>query len=94
VEPITERLIVGIATAVLMGGGGLFGLGKVNDAEGVSAELVKFYAPELGRARLEIDRLQRKNEAQKELCVELLDDEKENTAHWRDQCRSRENADS
>ena len=85
-EPVTERLIATIATAVLLGGGGLFGLGKVNDAEGVSAELVKFYAPELGRVRMEVVRLQEKNEAQKDLCVGLLKKEQENAAHWRAQC--------
>lgn len=77
---------VGLLVAALGGGGSWLGLGEVQKAESTSAELVKFYAPELGRARMEIDRLQKKNEAQKDLCVELLNAERENTAQWRAQC--------
>ena len=84
---------VGLLVAALGGGGSWLGLGEVQEAEiearaaeGISAELVKFYAPELGRARMEIDRLQKKNEDQKDLCVQLLKTEQENTAQWRAQC--------
>jgi len=73
--------------AALGGGGSWLGLGEVREAETVSAELVKFYAPELGRTRMEVDRLRKKNEAQKDLCVGLLEAERENTAQWRDQCK-------
>lgn len=87
----------GTLIAALGIGGSWLGIGEVQEAdslaqeaevearaaETVSAELVKFYAPELGRARLEIVRLQGKNEAQKDLCVGLLEAERENTAHWR-----------
>ena len=83
----------GILIAALGGSGSWLGLGEMKEAEDeakeaetVSAELVKFYAPELGRVRMEVVRLQEKNEAQKDLCVGLLKKEQENAAHWRAQC--------
>ena len=96
----SELAGVGALIAALGIGGSWLGVGEVQEAdslaqeaevearaaERVSAELVKFYAPELGLARLEIVRLQGKNEAQKDLCVGLLKAERENTAQWRAQC--------
>ncbi len=77
---------VGAVVVALGGGAGWFGMDttqkatqQVTAAESVSAELVKFYAPELGRCRMRV-------EDQKATCLQLLDNEREDTAHWRRQC--------
>ena len=77
---------VGIVVAALGGGGSWFGLSEVESAQtkttAVQAEAVaiaQFYAPELGRCRLRV-------EEQKVTCLELLENERQDTAHWRAQC--------
>jgi len=78
-EPVTERLIVGVATAVLMGGGSWFGLGEVEKSERAAAALATHYIPALAQCEM------RFNE-QRNVCRELLEAERDNTAQWRAQC--------
>ncbi len=78
-EPVTERLIVGVATAALMGGGSWFGFGEVEKASKSADALAIHYVPRLARCEAQFD-------AQRKICVELLEAERENTAQWRAQC--------
>ena len=78
-EPTTERLIVGVATAVLMGGGGWFGFGEVEKSERAAEALATHYVPLLARCESQFD-------AQRKICLDLLEAERENTAQWRAQC--------
>ena len=78
-EPVTERLIVGIATAALMGGGGWFGLGEVEKSEKTAAALATHYIPALAQCEVRF-------QDQRKICLELIQAEREDTAHWREQC--------
>ena len=78
-EPITERLIVGVATAALMGGGGWFGMGEVDKASKSADALAIHYVPRLARCEAQFD-------AQRKICLDLIEAEREDTAHWRAQC--------
>lgn len=78
-EPVTERLIVGVATAVLLGGGGWFGNIEVEKSERAAEALVTHYVPALARCEAQFD-------AQRKICLDLLEAERENTAQWRSQC--------
>ena len=85
-EPVTERLIVGVATAVLLGGGGWFGNGEVKKAEREASKsekaasaLATHYVPALARCEQQFD-------AQRKICLDMIEAERENTAQWRAQC--------
>jgi len=85
-EPATERLIVGVATAVLMGGGGWFGMGEVEKSmvevkksENASAALATHYVPALAQCEVRF-------QDQRKICLQLIEAERENTAQWRAQC--------
>lgn len=78
-EPVTERLIVGIATAALMGGGGWFGIGEVGKAEKAATALATHYVPALAQCEVRF-------QDQRKICLALIEAERENTAQWRAQC--------
>lgn len=85
-EPVTERLIVGVATAVLMGGGSWFGMGEVEKAERDASKSAKaatalatHYVPALAQCEVRF-------QDQRNICLGLLKAERENTAQWRAQC--------
>lgn len=85
-EPVTERLIVGVATAVLMGGGSWFGMGEVEKSERealksskAAAALAIHYVPALAQCEVRF-------QDQRKICLSLIEAERENTAQWRAQC--------
>lgn len=82
-EPVTERLIVGVATSVLLGGVSLFGLDEIGKAKKSADAMAIHYVPAL--AQCEAKRDARLAE-QRSICRELLEAERENTAQWRAQC--------
>ncbi len=82
-EPVTERLIVTIALAVVGGGGGWLGLDEIGKAKKSADAMAIHYVPAL--AQCEAKRDARLAE-QRSICRELLEAERENTAQWRAQC--------
>ena len=78
-EPVTERLIIGIETTVLLGGGGWFGKGEVQKSEKAASALATHYVPALARCEQQFD-------AQRKICLDMIEAERENTAQWRAQC--------
>ncbi len=78
-EPVTERLLIGVASAVLMGGGGWFGMGEVEKSEKSAGALAKLYVPALAQCEVRF-------QDQRKICLSLIEAERENTAQWRAQC--------
>ena len=78
-EPVTERLLVGVAASVLMGGGGWFGLDEMQKSQDSADALATHYVPALAKCEAQV-------ETQREICLGLVANERENTAHWRAQC--------
>ena len=86
-EPtLTEALLrikkeiagVGVVLAA-MGGGNWFSYDQAQEAEQETAAVAQWYAPELGRCRMQVTE-------QKKLCLQLIQSEKDNSEHWRNQC--------
>ncbi len=84
-------LPAGMAVLTSLGGGGaVYEWFQVQQANATAAELVKFYAPALGTCTIEkaeqqnlcIERI----DSQKATCLQLLENAREDTAHWRAQC--------
>ena len=78
-EPVTERLIVTIALAVVGGGGGWLGLDEIGKAKKSADALAIHYVPRLARCEQQFD-------AQRNICLDMIEAERENTAQWRAQC--------
>ncbi len=78
-EPVTERLLIGVASAVLMGGGSWFGMGEVEKSEKAATALATHYVPALAQCEVRF-------QDQRKICLDLLEAERENTAQWRAQC--------
>ena len=78
-EPVTERLIATIALAVVGGGGSWLSLDEIGKAKKSADALAIHYVPRLARCEAQFD-------AQRKICLDLLEAERENTAQWRAQC--------
>ena len=77
-----ELASFGVLVAALGGGGSWFGWDAhtgAKAAESTSADLVAFYAPALGQCRMQV-------EEQRKICLEMIENERSNTAAWQAQC--------
>lgn len=70
---------VGLLVAAVGGGGSWLGLDEIGKASKSADALAIHYVPRLARCEAQFD-------AQRKICLDLLRDEKENTAQWRAQC--------
>jgi len=64
----------------IVGAGSWLGLGEMQKSDDSAGAVAAYYVPALAASEA-------RNADQRKVCLELLENERKNTDHWRDQCR-------
>lgn len=83
--PAANQIITLVVSVTVMSVGSWFGLDEIGKAKKSADALAAHYVPGLADC-------EKRLAEQRDICRELLDAERENTAQWRAQCRSTANA--